>query len=193
VYRHKENFYELQDLTFMSGTETIWACSLALAFFAGCIDWRTRRIPNWLTVPSVFIGVLLHSWMAGWHGALLAVEGASLALVLLLPLVLMRALGAGDWKLMAALGAFLGPWMLLFVLIASVLVSGLMAMVLMVQSKRVKRTLQNLVVLVRGFFSFGLRPNPDISLDNPVLLKLPFGVAAATGTLICFLVARWGL
>ena len=191
--RQKEKYYEIQDLTFMNGTETIWAFSLALAFFAGWIDWRTRRIPNWLTVPSLFIGVLLHSWMTGWRGALFAVEGASLALVLLLPPVLMRALGAGDWKLMAALGAFVGPWMLLFVLVASVLVAGLMAIVLMIQRKRVKSTLRNLVVLVQGFFSFGLRRNPDISLDNPVLLKLPFGVAAATGTLICFLVARWGL
>ena len=193
VCRQKERFYEIQDLTFMNGTETIWAFSLALAFFAGWIDWRTRRIPNWLTVPSLFIGILLHSWMAGWRGALFAVEGASVGLVLLLPLVLMRALGAGDWKLMGALGAFVGPWMLLFVLVASVLVSGLMAVVLMVQRRRVRSTLRNLVVLVQGFFSFGLRGNPDISLDNPVSLKLPFGVAAATGTLICFLVARWGL
>jgi prepilin peptidase CpaA len=177
----------------MTGAETVWAFSLALGFVAGWIDWRTRRIPNWLTVPSFFIGLLLHLWMAGWYGALFAVEGASLALVLLLPLVLLRALGAGDWKLMGALGAFMGPWMLIFVLVASVLVSGLMATVLMIQSKRVKRTLRNLVVLVEGFFSFGLRRNPDISLDNPVLLKLPFGVAAATGTLICFLVSRRAL
>src|ERR1700741_1494208 len=147
----------------MNETETIWAFSLSLAFFAGWIDRRTRRIPNWLTVPSFCIGLLLHSWMAGWHGALFGVEGASIGLVLLLPLVLLRALGAGDWKLMAALGAFLGPWMLLFVLVASVLVSGLMATVLMIQSKRVKRTLRNLVVFVQGFFSFGLRRNPDIS------------------------------
>ena len=191
--RHKEKYYETQDLTFMNGTETIWAFSLTLALFAGWIDWRTRRIPNWLTVPSLFIGLFLHSWIAGWRGALFALEGAGLALVLLLPLVLMRALGAGDWKLMAALGAFMGPWMLLFVLVASVLVAGLMAIVVMIQRKRVKTTLRNLVVLVQGFFSFGLRRNPDISLDNPVLLKLPFGVAAASGTLICFLVARWGL
>jgi hypothetical protein len=46
-------------------------------------------------------------------------------------------------------------------------------------------------VLVQGFFVFGLRPNPEISLDNPTLLKLPFGVAVATGTLLCFLATRW--
>ena len=116
-----------------------------------------------------------------------------MALVILLPLVLMRALGAGDWKLMGAVGAILGPWMFLFVLLASIFVSGLMAMVLMVQTKRVKTTLRNLVVLVQGFFSFGLRVHPEISLDNPGLLKLPFGVAAAIGTVICFLAARWGV
>jgi hypothetical protein len=83
--------------------------------------------------------------------------------------------------------------MFLFVLLASIFVSGLMAMVLMVQTKRVKTTLRNLAVLVQGFLTFGLRVHPEISLDNPGLLKLPFGVAAAIGTLICFLAARWGV
>jgi prepilin peptidase CpaA len=172
---------------------TIWVFALALTVLAGWLDWRTRRIPNWLTVPALFAGIVLHSWIAGWRGAAMALEGVGLALIILLPLVLMRALGAGDWKLMGAVGAILGPWMLLFVLLASIFVSGLMAMVLMVQTKRVKRTLRNLAVLVQGFFSFGLRVHPEISLDNPGLLKLPFGVAAAIGTLICFLAARWGV
>ena len=83
--------------------------------------------------------------------------------------------------------------MFLFVLLASIFVSGLMAFILMIQAKRVKATLRNMGVLMRGFFAFGLRPHPDISLDNPALLKLPFGVAAAIGTLICFAATRWGL
>jgi hypothetical protein len=68
-----------------------------------------------------------------------------------------------------------------------------MAMVQVVRTNRVKATLRNLVVLVQGFFSFGLRAHPEISLDNPGLLKLPFGVAVAAATLICYYVARWGL
>lgn len=120
----------------------------------------------------------------------MSLEGTLLALAILLPLVLLRALGAGDWKLMGAIGAFLGPWMFVFVLLASVFLSGLMAMVMMIMTHRVKATLRNLVALVRGFFVFGLRANPEISLDNPTLLKLPFGVAAATGTFLCFLAAH---
>jgi prepilin peptidase CpaA len=175
----------------MGAPEIIWALTLALTLYAGWYDWRTRRIPNWLTVPALLLGVALRGWLAGWHGALVALEGAGLALVVLLPLVLMRALGAGDWKLMGAVGALLGPRMLLFVLLSSIFVSGVMAVVLMIQTKRVRTTLHNLVVLVHGFLSFGLRTHPDISLENPVLLKLPFGAAVALGTVICFFAANW--
>ena len=164
-----------------------------IVILAAIWDIRWRRIPNWLTVSGLFLGITLHASFAGWRGALMSVEGVGLALVVLLPLVLMRALGAGDWKLMGAVGALLGPWMFLFVLLASVFVSGLMAMVLMVRTNRVKQTMRNLIVLVQGFFAFGLRTHPEISLDNPGLLKLPFGVAAAVGTLIIFMAARWGL
>ncbi len=175
----------------MTATQSIWAFTLAIAILAGWSDWRTRRIPNWLTGAGIFLGLAVHSRIAGWSGTKLSIEGVGLALVLLLPLVFMRALGAGDWKLMGALGAFLGPWMMLFVLLASILISGFMAVLMMVQAKRVKATLRNLALLVRGFASFGLRKNPQISLDNPGLLKLPFGVAAAIGTFVCFAAAWW--
>jgi prepilin peptidase CpaA len=173
--------------------QTIWIFAIGFTLVAAWIDFRTRRIPNWLTVPALVAGVTLRSILAGWPGAKASLEGASLALLLLLPLVLMRALGAGDWKLMGAVGAFLGPVLFLFVLLGSFLVSGLMALVEMMRTQRVKETFRNLGVLVQGFFSFGLRANPEISLDNPALLKLPFGVAAAISTLVCFCAAYWGL
>jgi prepilin peptidase CpaA len=135
----------------------------------------------------------MHTVVAGWSGAIASLEGAGLALVILLPLVLLRGLGAGDWKLMGAVGAFLGPLMLLFVLLGSIFVSGFMAIVAILRTQRVGETLRNIVVLVRGFFAFGLRANPKISLDNPALLKVPFGVAVAVSTLICFCASRWAL
>ena len=173
--------------------QTIWIFTIGITFLAGWVDFRTRKIPNWLTVPAVVLGLALRTAVSGWSGAKASLEGAGLALVLLLPLVLMRALGAGDWKLMGAVGAFLGPVLFLFVLLGSVLVSGLMAIVEMMRTRRVKETFRNLGVLVQGFFSFGLRANPEISLDNPALLKLPFGVAVAISALACFCAARLGL
>ena len=177
----------------MNGTEVIWMLALALVLSAAWTDWRTHKIPNWLTVPALLLGPTVHTLIAGWPGAKTSLEGAGLAMGLLLPLVLLRGLGAGDWKLMGALGAFLGPVLLLFVLLGSVLVAGLMGIVQVMRTRRVKETMRNLSVLVRGFLSFGLRKNPQISLDNPGLLKLPFGVAVAAATVICYCAARWAI
>ena len=171
--------------------QTIWLFVLSIALLAGWVDFSTRKIPNWVTVPAILLGIGIHTVAAGWPGAKASLEGAGLALGLLLPFVLMRGLGAGDWKLMGAVGAFLGPLLFLFVLVGSLLVSGLMAIVAIYRTQRIGETLRNLWVLVRGFFSFGLRANPKISLDNPALLKVPFGVAVAISTLICFCATRW--
>lgn len=175
----------------MNVTLVIWILTLAFTFYAGWIDWRTRRIPNWLTVPGFFLGVGMHLVIGGWHGALSSLEGAGIGLLALLPLVILRGLGAGDWKLMGAVGSLLGPWGLLAVLFVAVMVSGLMALATIIQAQRVVTTLRNMVVLVQGFFVFGWRGNPEITLDNPGLLKLPFGVAAALATLICFVASHW--
>jgi prepilin peptidase CpaA len=175
----------------MHATQFIWILTLALTILAALLDWRSRRIPNWLTVPGLLSGVVVHALIAGWPGALFALKGAGLALILLLPLVALRALGAGVWKLMGAVGAFVGWQMFLFVLLGSIFASGIMAIVQVYRTGRVMETLKNMVTLVRGFFTFGLKKNPQISLDNPRLLKLPFGVAVAAATLVCFYAANF--
>jgi prepilin peptidase CpaA len=174
-----------------SGT-TLWIFALVLTLTAAFLDWRSHRIPNWLTVPGLFLGITLNSLLGGWHGAKISLEGAGLALALLLPLVLLRGFGAGDWKLMGAVGAFLGPKLFLFVFVGGIFASGLLAMLAMTRTNRVLTTLRNVVELVRGFVSFGLREKPKITLDNPELVKLPFGVAVAVSTIICFCAGHWG-
>jgi prepilin peptidase CpaA len=170
---------------------TIWFFVIGLTLCAAWTDWRSRRIPNWLTVPGLLAGIAINSSAQGLQGAKSSLEGAGLALVLLLPVVILRGLGAGDWKLMGALGAFAGPTRFLSILTVSVLVAGAMAIIQMVRARRVHTTLKNLVVLVHGFIVFGLRPNPNVSLDDPGALKLPFGVATAVATLICAGAALW--
>jgi prepilin peptidase CpaA len=171
--------------------QTIWAVTLALTLYAAWFDWRTRRIPNWLTVSGFSAGIALNSILQGWHGARQSLEGAGLALGLLLPLVLLRGLGAGDWKLMGAVGALMGWRPMLFVLVVSFVATALIGIIQMALTKRVKKTLWNLFALAKGFVTFGMRPNPEISLDNPALLKLPFGVAVAVATTFSFVLAHW--
>ena len=163
--------------------------TLALAVWAGWLDWRSRRIPNWLTVPALLVGLGANTLAGGWPGAKAALEGAGLGLGLLLPLVLARGLGAGDWKLMGALGAFLGPARLVVVLLGTVLIAGIMAVVEMVRRRRIRQTLQNLWTLLLIILTFGYRGSREnITLDNPGLMALPFGVAAAAATVLFFAV-----
>jgi len=168
--------------------KAVLGLAVLLAVWAGWLDWRSRRIPIWLTVPALLLGVALNTIVWRLPGTRAGLQGAGLALALLLPFVVLRGLGAGDWKLMGALGAFLGPHKLLVVLLGTILIAGLMAVVEMVRRRRVKQTLANLAVLIHAFVTFRLTPQRGtINLDNPDLMTLPFGVAAAAATIICVL------
>jgi prepilin peptidase CpaA len=162
-----------------------WIFAIALASWAGWTDHRTRRIPNWLTLPAFLTGFLFNSIFGRWHGAKTSLEGAGLALAVFLPFVLMRALGAGDWKLMAALGAWLGPNNIVLLMLGTVVVAGVMALVMVLKRGRLKETLKNIGMLLMTFATFGVRRNA-ITLDNPELLALPFGVATALATVMLF-------
>ena len=163
--------------------QAIWILSAVFALTAGITDLRERRIPNWLTYPAIPVAVALHAMAGGWHGARLSLLGAALGLALLLPFVLLRSLGAGDWKLVGALGAFFGWRRLIDVLVATLLINALMAIVLIVVRKRIWRTLRNIGRLFGAFFRFHL-PEKDLTIDNPEAIKVPFGVAAAIGVLL---------
>jgi prepilin peptidase CpaA len=166
--------------------------SCVLATAAGWTDWRSRRIPNWLTVPGLVVGVAVSSWAGGWSGARTSLLGAALGLALLLPFVLAKSLGAGDWKLAGALGAFLGPGRLLAVLFGAVLVAGAMAVVLIVWKRRVGRTLRNLWHMLGALLTLHL-PGSELTLENPQALKVPFGVAMSIAVIVYTAGQAWGL
>src|SRR2546425_654040 len=129
---------------------------------AGWTDWRSRRIPNWLTLPGLVLAIAANTLAWGWTGARDSLLGAGLGLALLLPFVLVRSLGAGDWKLVGALGAFLGPQHLIAVLLGAILVAGVMAVVLVIWHGRVRQTVRNLGRMLAAFFTLHL-PGPELS------------------------------
>ncbi len=164
-----------------------WILALCFVALAGWFDWRSRRIPNWLTLPGLLLGLALNTLAWGAPGIKSALAGAGLSLVVLLPFVLLRGLGAGDWKLMGALGALLGFPLIVLVLFGTVFVTGVMAAVQITRLNRWRATLRNLLELLRAALTFKVFPHPRISLDNPGMMSLPFGVAAAVATTLCLL------
>jgi prepilin peptidase CpaA len=161
---------------------------MLLAMVAGILDWRYRRIPNWLTVSGLATGIAVNTILYRWPGLKAALLGTLLGLGLLLPFVLIRSLGAGDWKLAGALGACLGPRQLLSVLMGTILVAGVMALIVVIWKGRLKRTLMNIAHLLAALFSLRM-PGTEVSLDDPQSTKIPFGVAMAL-TVLFFGVAR---
>jgi prepilin peptidase CpaA len=152
--------------------------AVLLALIAGWTDLRSRRIPNWLTVPGLLIGIAGNVVLSGWGGLAHSLKGAALGLALLFPFVMLRSLGAGDWKLAGALGAFTGPAALIDVLLGSVFVAGLMAVALVIYKGRVRQTMRNIGHILVSLVTFQL-PGSRVSLDNPDSLKVPYGVALA--------------
>ena len=149
-----------------------------LAIIAGWTDLRSRRIPNWLTVPGLVVGVGANFALGGWGGLKTALLGAGLGLLVLLPFVMLRSLGAGDWKLAGALGAFAGPAALVDLLLGSVLVAGVMAVALVIYKRRTRQTIRNMGHILISLVTFRL-PGAQVSLENPDSLKIPYGVALA--------------
>jgi prepilin peptidase CpaA len=153
-----------------------WIPAVLVAIGAGILDWRYRRIPNWLTVAGLVAGVAVNTILYRWPGLKEALLGTLLGLGLLLPFVLVRSLGAGDWKLAGALGASLGPRQLLSVLMGTILVAGVMALVVVICKGRLKRTLLNIAHLLAALLSLRM-PGSEVSLDDPQSTRIPFGVA----------------
>ena len=166
----------------------ILAGAVLVSLVAAATDLRSRRVPNWLTVPGLLIGIAANTWLSGWSGLKASLLGAVVGLALLLPFVLLRSLGAGDWKLAGALGAFTGPSILVDLLLGSVLVAGVMAMALVIYKRRTRETMHNIGHILVSLVTFRL-PGERVSLDNPESLKVPYGVALAF-TMVLYGAAR---
>ena len=154
------------------------AGAILLSVIAGWTDWRSRRIPNWLTAPGFALGVVASTIFGGWNGLRDSLLGTGLAFALLLPFWLLKSLGAGDLKFAAALGAFTGPWRLMDILIGSVFVAGVMALALVIYKRRLLQTIKNIGHILVSLVAFRV-PGWHVTLDNPDALTIPKGVALA--------------
>ncbi len=107
--------------------------ALMAASVALYTDTRRGLIPNWLTFPALLTGLVLHTFVSHGDGLVFAAEGAALGLGLFLLPFLLGGMGAGDLKLLASLGAFVGPEHILATFIFSALLGGAIGAVCLVR------------------------------------------------------------
>lgn len=108
----------------------------AFLVWASVSDIRTKRIPNVLTLSTLVLGLLLHTITDGWSGALYSGWGIAAGFVPAVILYALRAIGAGDVKLFAALGAWMGAAFTWQTFLYSILFGGIIAAVLMLYHYR---------------------------------------------------------
>jgi prepilin peptidase CpaA len=162
------------------------ALLLLVVLLAAVYDVRYRRIPNWLSLAGVVFGLAMNTFLyQGWPGLRLSLVGLGVAFGVYFFLYALRAMGAGDVKLMAAVGAIVGwqDWFGTFLITA--MIGGLMALILVAFKGRIKKTFWNVGFIISEMKSG--RPaymkKEELDVRNPKALGLPHGAVIAVGTI----------
>jgi prepilin peptidase CpaA len=160
------------------------AAALLVASVACLFDLRTRRIPNWLTFGAASIALSFHVVTGGATGAGQSVMGLLTGLALLLAAYLLGGMGAGDVKLVGALGAWLGPgdtfWLAMYTGIAGAVV----AVVVSAWHGYLRQALNNVSLLLMHWRMNGLKPFPELTLATSRGPRLAYAVPILVGTIV---------
>ena len=148
-------------------------------------DLRERRIPNRVTVSGLIAGLIVAAFLEGGFPTE-ALSGAGLALVLGFAFFALGGFGAGDAKLLTAVGAFVGPGGLLSVLVYGALAGGVIALIYAIRRGAILGVLANLKNLV-VYWVTRARAGHRVNLNSPGAHSLPYGVAIAAGAVLAWM------
>jgi prepilin peptidase CpaA len=184
-------------------TQVTVVAGLVLALALATAVWhdvRTRKIPNRLIMLGLAAALALHALLrggsglfhtdAGGMGLLYSLAGFAVGLLLLMPFYALKTLGAGDVKLMAMVGAFIGAKAVIGATLLSMLAGGVLALIVALWSGQLRQVGKNLQHMLRVASSTGLAAgvHPDAN-PAPVTGKLPYAIAIACGTALQLLLA----
>lgn len=144
-------------------------------------DLRSSRIPNWLTFPAMGFALAGHAWFGGMNGALFSLAGLATGLGLFFLIYLVGGIGAGDVKLMAAIGGFVGVYGVLSCGWLAIIVGGVYAIAAMCYEWGLAATGQRFVYAACGVVLAG---GTGWMKEFQLPFKLRYGLAIAGGTLL---------
>ncbi|MTW11264.1 hypothetical protein GM658_11735 [Pseudoduganella eburnea] len=181
---------------------------LPIVLLAGLLAWavasdvHSRRIPNRLVLAGIVAGLALQATVTpgaglfsepfGALGLLKSGAGMTLGLLLLLPMYALGAMGAGDVKLMAMIGTFLGPLDTVGAGLASLLAGGLLSLTVALCQGSLGRVSGNVKTMMLGSVLRGLSGgNAQVDAPPSATGQLPYAVAISSGTVAYLLLTRY--
>ena len=170
------------------------AIVLLLLAIATVFDIQSHRIPNWLVFSGALAGLAYHALSSYGMGAMASVQGLAVGLAAFMPLYLIRAMGAGDVKLMAMVGAYLGPASAFGAVLTVFIAGGVLAMAAAIRNRALPRLYENLRFIMADMSMKMMVGGAAAQVDAvPVSAgKLPYALAIATGTVIHIYLMRSG-
>jgi len=161
-----------------------WLLYLLLACLFSLALWHdivSRRVPNWLIGVGLLAGLAFSLLSLRGLGAEESLRGILTGFAVFLPIYLVRALGAGDVKLMATVGAFLGPIPTLGAALLTLLAGGVLSLIVALWSGSLMRVLSNMRLM--GMIALSACRNSRMSMrDVQTTGRLPYALAIAVGT-----------
>ena len=160
----------------------IWWPNLLVLVTASVIDLCTRRIPNWLVAPFLLGGFIVQTAMHGFAGAGRSLAGVGTAVALFGIPCFLRAMGMGDFKLAAGVGAWIGPGQFLLASLMTAIAGGVMALCYVLLRGSLAGSLDRAgdLLLLRG------GPRPPMGSEAAKAQSIPYAPAIAVGTLLSF-------
>jgi prepilin peptidase CpaA len=159
------------------------AVALLIALTAVVHDVRTRRIPNYLTFGGAAAALLFGIIRGGLPGAVQPLGGWLLGAAMFFPFFALGGMGAGDVKLLAALGAWLGPFETLWLAIFASMAGGVIAAGVALSTGYLRQAAVNLWVMLVHWRTAGMTPVPGINLRESSAPRLAYAIPIAIGVL----------
>lgn len=162
--------------------------AVILAALAAAIDLRSQRIPNFLTFGGAAVALLYFGLTGGLAGLGQSSGGWITGIALFLPMFLLGGMGAGDVKLLGAIGAWLGPEQTVRCALFSILAGGFLGLLVAAQHHYVPEAFQKLGRLLTYWKTAGIHRAPGMTLDDATGPRLAYGAAVLGGTIAAVLV-----
>ena len=151
----------------------------------GCAtDLHNRRIPNLLTFGAAALGIAVSGWTGGLHGMMTSGTGWLAGLAIFFVPFALRGLGGGDVKLLAALGAWVGPIDVIWVALYTGIAGGLLALATALANGYLRTALVNIARLFAHWRAVGVTAMPELTLERSAAPKLAYALPILCGTVV---------